>query len=123
MFTKKELNDLRSCWVLPDGKIWAVSPEAHDRNLPDGYYNDNWDVNKSIDEVEKKCFRMSFSWGWTAPISQMTIPAKCELTEQQKQVIKYLLMAKIITHRQIEYYGDREEFYALLTEVENEMKK
>jgi hypothetical protein len=118
MFTKEELNSLRSCWVLPDGKFWTVPAEAHDRNLPDGYYNDNWDENKSIDEVEKKCFRMSFSWGWTAEVSQMTIPNNCELTEPQKQIIKYLLMAKIINSNQIEYYGSREDFYSLLTELD-----
>ena len=118
MFNKKELQTLKSCWVLPDGKLWAVPPESHDRDLPDGYYNENWDINKSIDEVEKKCFRMSFSWGWDAPVSQMTIPSKCDLTEPQKQIIKYLLMAKIINSNQIEYYGSRKDFYDLLTELD-----
>ncbi len=115
MFTEEEINKLRSCWVLPDGSIEEVPSEQHDDYLPDGY--------ETVLEAEKKCFRMSFGWGWDAPISQMTISSNCELTEKQKQVIKYLLMAKIITHRQIEYYGDREEFYALLTEVENELKQ
>ena len=124
MFTEEEINKLRSCWILPDGKFWTVPPEAHDRNLPDGYYNENWDMNKSIDEVETKCFRMSFSWGWNAEISQMTIPAKCKLTEKQIQVIRYLLMAKIIKSSQIEYYGKNDnEFYAMLDEVEKELKK
>ena len=123
MFTKEELNSLRSCWILPDGTFWTVPPEEHDINLPDGYYDDNWDMNKSIDEVEQKCFRMSFSWGWTAPISQMTIPSKCKLTEHQMQIIRYLLMAKIIKYNQIENYSKDDEFYAMLDEVDKELKK
>ena len=123
MFTEEELQTLKSCWVLPDGKLWSVQPEQHDNYLPDGYYDENWDYNKSISEVEKKCFRMSFSWGWDAQISQMTISESCELTETQYQVIKYLVLSKTITIRQIEYYGNDEAFYTFLTEVEKELKK
>lgn len=122
MFTKEELKKLQSCWVLPDGKLYAVAPESHDMYLPDGYYKEAWDNQQQIDNVEKKCFRMSFSWGWDAPISQMTI--RCDLTESQKQIIRYLLMAKTITYSQIEYCGNNDDdFYAMLSEVDKELKK
>ena len=122
MFTDSELDTLRSCWVLPDGKLWSVPSESHDWNLPDGLYKESFDGNGSVLEVESKCFRMSFSWGWTAPISQMTIAATCDLTEPQKQIIRYLLMAKIITYKQIQYHGHREEIYAMLDEIETQIK-
>ena len=103
MFTKAELEKLQSCWILPDGKIYPVPNEQHDNYLPDAYYtkSNNFDYTASeVAQVEKKCFRMSFGWGWDAEISQMTIA--CDyLTDNQKSIIKYLLNAKIITWNQI----------------------
>lgn len=104
MFTKEKLNQLRSCWVLPDGEIYPVPSEQHDGYLPDGYYEEGWENENQIAEVEKKCFRMSFGWGWDAPISQMTIACD-NLTDAQKNIIKYLCMAGVINWKQIRVHG------------------
>lgn len=125
MFTKRELETLRSCWVLPTGELWAVPAESHDMNLPDGYYEVTPEYNYNNDEikqVEQKCFRMSFWWGWDADISQMTIGCKT-LTEPQQQIIMYLLASKIITFRKIETIGDNwKHLDEILSNIEQQLK-
>ena len=122
MFTEKELNTLRSCWVLPDGTLWSVPAEAHDTNLPDEYYDPSFNQQDEITQVEKKCFRMSFWWGWDADISQMTISC-ITLTEPQQQIIMYLLASKIITSNQIETVGDHwKNLEEILVNIERQIK-
>jgi len=128
MFTEKQLDHLRSCWVLPDGKLFPVPSEQHDNYLPDGYYkpNSSYNGNDEILQVEKKCFRMSFGWGWDAEISQMTIACD-DLTEPQKQIIKYLYKAKIVKWNQISVISrnntKRDLFQEILDEADTEIKK
>ncbi len=116
MFSEEELDQLRSCWILPDGTHYVVPGERHDDNLPPGF--------RTIESAEKRCFRMSFGWGWTAPISQMTIA--CErITEEQRNVIKYLLKSGTIKEDQIcalnSFGRDRQKKRDLLEEILSEI--
>ncbi len=96
MFTKKELQDLRSCWILPNGVIYPVPAERHDLYMPSKYKDD-------VLKAEKECFRMSFWFGFDAEISQMSIA--CPLTEEQIIIIRCLVNSKTIDYRKIRLVG------------------
>jgi len=77
MYTKERLFEIRSSWVLPNGTIEVVPPECHDDYVPDIY--------ETIKQAEDLCVKISCSWGYDAPISEIYLPRR--LTTYQAQIL------------------------------------
>lgn len=74
---EQKLDDIRSSWILPSGKIKIVTHENHDNELPKPY--------KTVKDAEKICVRISCAWGYDAPISKIYIPKRP--TKEQVKVL------------------------------------
>lgn len=78
-YTKDQLWEIRSNWILPDGTIKIVPSERHDSNLPN--------FCKTVKDAEKSCVKVSCCWGYTAPISKVYLPRKLTVY-QARQLVK-----------------------------------
>lgn len=78
MMTNEKLWEIRCCWILPNGEIMVVPQEEHSSHIPKGY--------KTEKNAEDSCVKVSCTWGYSAPISEIYLPRILTPYQAQKLI-------------------------------------